>query len=84
MSEDGNMKNREPLAITTAVVAAVGGLINVAVLFGWNLTPEQVTAINTAVGLVAALVVVLVVRPKVTPVADPQLNEGAGNVRTHY
>ena len=80
MSEDGDMMDREPLAITTAVVAAVGGLINVAVLFGWNLTPEQVTAINTAVGLVAALVVVLVVRPKVTPVTDPQLNEGAGNV----
>lgn len=38
MSEDGNMKNREPLAITTAVVAAVGGLINVAVLFGWMMT----------------------------------------------
>ena len=83
MSEGGNLKNREPLAITTAVVAAVGGLINVAVLFGWNLTPEQVTAINTAVGLVAALVVVLVVRPKVTPVTDPQLNEGALAMSEH-
>lgn len=67
--------NREPLAIVTAITAAVAALINVAVLFGWNLSADQVTAINTAVGMVAALVVVLLVRPKVTPVADPQLPE---------
>lgn len=67
---------REPLAIVTAVTAAVAALINVAVLFGWDLTADQVTAINTAVGMVAALIVVLVVRPKVTPVDDPRLPEG--------
>lgn len=67
---------REPLAISAAVVAAVGGIINLVVAFGVKLSDDQVGAINTAVTLVSALLIVLLVRPKVTPTADPQDDAG--------
>ena len=69
--------NREPLAIKAAVLAAVAGVLNVIVLFGLDLSVEQITGINTAVGALATLVMVLWVRPSVTPVNDPKL-EGEG------
>jgi len=64
--------SREPLAIRAAVVAAVAALINVAVAFGWNASVEQLAAVNGAVGVVSALVVVLWSRGKITPVDDPR------------
>jgi hypothetical protein len=64
--------NREPLAIRAAIVAAVAALINVAVAFGWDATTEQLGAVNAAVGVVSALVVVLWTRGAVTPVDDPR------------
>lgn len=68
---------REPLAIRAAVVAAIAALINVAVAFGWNLSVDQVGALNAAVGLVATAGVVVWSRGAVTPVADPRAADGA-------
>jgi len=51
--------SREP-ALTAA---ALGALVNLAVAFGWNLSPDQVTAVNAV--LFAAFGVA--VRRKVTP-----------------
>ena len=68
---------REPLAVKAAVLAAVAAVINAAVLFGLDLSAEQVTAVNTAVAAVATVVMVVWVRPDVTPVADPRI-EGLG------
>ena len=68
--------SREPLAVRAAIVAAVAGLINVAVLFGWDLSVEQVGAINTAVGLVGTAVVVVWSRGAVTPLSDPRDSNG--------
>ena len=73
--EEPLLVEREPLALRASIVAAVAACLNLAVLFGWDLTVEQVGAINTAVGLVATAVVVAWVRPSVTPVADPCLPE---------
>lgn len=64
--------SREPLAIRAAIVAAVSGAINVLVLFGVDLSVEQVTGLNTLVGLVGTMVVVVWSRGAVTPVADPK------------
>ena len=69
--------NREPLALRAAIVAALAACINLAVAFGWNLTVDQVGALNAAVGLVATAVVVVWSRGTVTPVADPRI-EGLG------
>ena len=77
--------NREPLAIIGAVVALVQALVTTVALMGWvTLTPEQTAAWMGVVALAGTLAVTVIGRSKVTPVADPQLNEGAGNVRTHY
>ena len=75
------MTSREPLMIRAAVVAAVAALINLAVAFGWNLTVDQVGALNAAVGLVATAVMVVWSRGTVTPVADPRDADGAPLVR---
>lgn len=67
---------REPLAVRAAVVAAIAALINVAVAFGWDLSVDQVGALNAAIGLVATAVVVVWSRGTVTPVADPRDDNG--------
>lgn len=69
--------NREPLAIRAAIVAAIVAGIQVAVAFGWDLTVDQVAALNTAVGLAASAVIVVWTRGAVTPVDDPRI-EGVG------
>jgi hypothetical protein len=71
------MIQREPLAIRGAVVAAVVAVIQVAVVFGWDLTVEQIAALSTAVNMIGTAVVVVWSRGKVTPVDDPQLEEAA-------
>lgn len=68
--------NREPLAVRAAIVAAIAGLVNVAVLFGWDLTVEQISALNTAVGLIGTAVVVVWSRGAVTPLSDPRDTNG--------
>ena len=56
-----------------AVVAAVVAIIQVAVVFGWNLTTDQFAALAVAVNLIGTAVVVVWSRGKVTPVDDPRL-----------
>ena len=84
MSEDGDMMDREPLAIIGAVVALVQALVTTVALMGWvTLTPEQAAGWMGVVALTGTLAVTITGRSKVTPVADPrlpQLEEGAGNV----
>ncbi len=41
------------IALATAVVMAV---VNLAVLFGWDLSPDQIAGINTVVVAVGALI----------------------------
>lgn len=67
------MNEREPLAIRGAVVAAVVAIIQVAVVFGWNLATDQFAALAVAVNLIGTAVVVVWSRGKVTPVDDPRL-----------
>jgi hypothetical protein len=67
------MNEREPLAIRGAVVAAVVAIIQVAVVFGWNLTTDQFAALAVAINLIGTAVVVVWSRGKVTPVDDPRL-----------
>ena len=62
MNKNGTLWGREPALILGAVAA----LIMLAVGFGLPVTPEQVALINSAV----AAVVAVLVRRKVTPVAD--------------
>lgn len=71
---------REPLLIKAAVLAAVAAVINAAVLFGLDLSAEQVTAINTGVAAIATVVMVVWVRPDVTPVDDPLDADGTSLV----
>ncbi len=68
---------REPLKVRAAVTVAVAAVIHAGVVLGWlNLSPEQEKAIAVAVDVMAGLVLVLWVRPDVTPVSDPR--DGAG------
>ncbi len=72
---------REPLKIRVALTVAVTALIHAGVVLGWlNLSPEQEKAIAMAVDVVAGLIIVLWVRPDVTPVLDPR--DGAGRPLT--
>lgn len=67
------MNEREPLAIRGAVVAAAVACIQVAIVFGWNLTTDQFVTLAVAVNLLGTAVVVVWSRGKVTPVDDPRL-----------
>ena len=62
----------EPLAYRTAIVAAIGAIINLVVAFGVDLTAEQVTAITTTTAVLSGLVIVVWTRGAVTPVANPK------------
>ncbi len=62
MTKNGTLWGREPALILGAVAA----IIMLAVGFGLPVTPEQVALINSAV----AAVVSVLVRRKVSPVAD--------------
>lgn len=66
---------REPLAISGAVVAAILAIVQVAIAFGADIDPEQYAALSTALSTAAIAVVVVWSRGKVTPVADPRLDD---------
>lgn len=70
-----NMK-REPVAIVNAIIAVIEALIALLVAFGLDLTAEQVGAIMAFVAAVGGLIGILIVRPRVTPVADPRDKAG--------
>lgn len=55
-----NIINREPVAISAAVVAVLNALVLLGVV---HLTPDQIAGVNAAVVAVLALIV----RSKVTP-----------------
>lgn len=73
----GNMLNikREPLAIINTVTTLITAAIMLLVAFGLPMTKEQAGALITFIGAVAALAATLVVRTRVTPVADPKNND---------
>lgn len=73
--------NREPLAISGAVVTALQGVLTAVILMGWwDLTAEQAAAWMGAIDLAGTAAVVIYTRGKVTPVADPRDNNGASLV----
>jgi hypothetical protein len=67
------VNGREPLATAATITGAVAAVLALVVAFGVNLTGDQQTAILGVASVAAPLIVALVVRPKVTPVADPRL-----------
>jgi hypothetical protein len=72
-----SLVDREPVLITTALLAVVESALTLLMLFKViDVTPEQATAILGFVAVVITLVNTLYVRGKVTPLADPKNNEG--------
>ncbi len=67
---------REPVTIVNGIVAVIEAAIALGVAFGLDLTKEQVGAIMAFVAAVGGLISILIVRPRVTPVADPRDREG--------
>lgn len=61
--------NKEPLAIITALVLAANKAIDVAIKFGWNLTPDQTTTVRDLLTALSGLAIVFFVRKRVTPTA---------------
>jgi hypothetical protein len=59
----------EPLWTVAGITAAVSAVIGLLTAFGLSLTETQSTAILGVVGVLAPVVVALVARSKVTPVA---------------
>lgn len=68
--------DREPVLTAGAVVALVTALLAVLAAFGLPLTDDQTTAVVSLISVVAPIVVALLARPKVTPLADPKTNDG--------
>lgn len=64
---------REPLLTVGGIVAAVTALLACLVAFGLDLTDDQQAAVIGVAGVVAPILVAVLTRPKVTPVADPRL-----------
>lgn len=74
MSEPSTLE-RNPLALRSAATAAVGAIVALlGIFFDW-FTPEVSAAVIATGASVAALIVVFV-RPDVTPVADPRDSDG--------
>jgi hypothetical protein len=67
---------REPVALISAAIGLIQAAIALAIAFGVNLTDTQVGAIMAFVIAVGTVAQVLLVRPLVTPVADPRDNNG--------
>lgn len=67
------MNGREPLATAATITAAVAAVLALLVAFGVALDEAQQQAILGVAAVAAPLIVAIVVRPKVTPVADPRL-----------
>lgn len=72
-----DLASREPLAVRAAVVALIDALVHLVVVFGVDLTGEQTAAISGVVNLASLLAIVLLARPKVTPVEDDYVAEHA-------
>lgn len=68
--------NREPLLSVATVTAAVSAVLALLVAFGLDVTEDQQNAILGAVAVIAPIVVGLLARGKVTPVADPKAADG--------
>lgn len=69
-------QNREPLITAATVVAIFAAGLQVLVVFGLGLEPEQIKALMGLVTVTAPLVVAWWARRKVTPIADPRTNTG--------
>ena len=67
---------REPVAIITAIVAVIEAGIALILAFGIQLTNEQIGAIFAFVAAVGGVIEILIIRPQVTPIADPRDNDG--------
>lgn len=72
--------SREPLAVRGVVVFAIMSLVSLAVLFGVNITNEQMAGIEVALNAVSMAVLVIWTRGKVTPVDDPMSVDGTSLV----
>jgi hypothetical protein len=70
------MIQREPVITAGVLTALAAALLTLLESFGVPLTPAQQDAINSVVVLLAPLVMALIVRRYVTPVADPRDNAG--------
>jgi hypothetical protein len=71
------MLKREPLAIRTGIVALIAAALHLGVLL--NVVPIDQDTEKALVALIdagAALIVILTVRPKVTPLVDPRSSTG--------
>jgi hypothetical protein len=72
-----SLLDREPVAVTSALFAVIQAGITLMTVFGLvTLTPEQLAAILGFVTVLFALYNSVVVRGKVTPVADPRDDQG--------
>lgn len=65
----------EPVALPNGIIGLVQAGLGLAVLFGVDLSIEQIAGVTAFVGA-ALLVVTLFQRSLVTPVGDPKDNEG--------
>ena len=71
------MNRPEPAAIAAALKEAISALIKVIVVFGIvQMTTEQFGVLMIAVDALLAVVMVLFLRPQITPVASPQVPAG--------
>ncbi len=67
---------REPVVLNNALTGVIETGLLLAVAFGLQLTSAQIGAIMAFVVALLTLVRILLVRPQVTPVADPRDNAG--------
>ncbi len=70
---------QEPVRVGTVVLALAESIIGVLVAFNVAITPDQQTSILTLVGSFIAFTLMFgfLAREYVTPVANPQNNDGA-------
>jgi uncharacterized membrane protein YphA (DoxX/SURF4 family) len=71
-----SLLDREPVAVINAVIGTIEAGIALAVAFGLMLNPAQVGAIMAFVVAIGTLLRIFLVRPQVTPLADPRDNQG--------
>ncbi len=62
--------------IVNAIITVIEAGVALLVAFGLDLTPEQVGAIMAFVVAVGGLISTLILRTRLTPVADPRDREG--------
>lgn len=72
---------REPLFTAAGITAGAAALIALLIAFGLDLTQDQTVAILGVVGVGAPILVALLSRSQVTPVADPKAPDGVPLVR---